>query len=392
MKITVQKSPHLHWNWEVYAPKKLFGKLIRKGFKTKPEAKSFKADLMRKWQGQRATPLVPEVQLVVARYQDRLTADQIEQSLKATIDELGLTALPFREATLKYLDELDRQVKRKAITKRHRDDVGYALGRLIKLFENPMLREITKEMVEEFVDNQLDLDYSPRYIKNHVAYLSGLLNWAVNEGWLIKNATHGVNLGSYKPPVHILTPDELRLFLKHSTHYTRAKIMLQAFGGVRSAEVGLIKWEHVRLDENQFYCPGKKNVGAERWITMTPPLRAYFEEMLTAPANAPEGWTRTGYIMKSRHTTTISRWMAKLYEKTGGKTIPRNALRHSYGSQHLVGYGNQFGTAAEMGHASPKTTYAFYRAAVTKSQALDYWKVRAKGTSIEEEESALKAA
>jgi len=184
----------------------------------------------------------------------------------------------------------------------------------------------------------------------------------------------------------------LRLFLKHSTHYTRAKIMLQAFGGVRSAEVGLIKWEHVRLDENQFYCPGKKNVGAERWITMTPPLRAYFEEMLTAPANAPEGWKRTGYIMRGACESTVRNWMVKLYEKTGGKTIPQNALRHSYGSHHLVGYGNQFGTAAEMGHASPKTTYEFYRAAVTKSQALDYWKIRAKGTSIEDEKSALQAA
>ena len=64
-----------------------------------------------------------------------------------------------------------------------------------------------------------------------------------------------------------------------------------------------------------------------------------------------------------------------LYERAGFR-IPKNALRHSYGSHHLRAHNTSYLTAAEMGHVSPKTTYTHYRKAVTTQQAEEYWKVR----------------
>ena len=44
---------------------------------------------------------------------------------------------------------------------------------------------------------------------------------------------------------------------------------MSAFGGLRSDEIPLVSWEDVDMDEGQFYVPGRKNVCAERWVTMT---------------------------------------------------------------------------------------------------------------------------
>ena len=65
------------------------------------------------------------------------------------------------------------------------------------------------------------------------------------------------------------------------------------------------------------------------------------------------------------------------YEKAGCR-IKRNALRHSYGSHHLVDFQKPEITATEMGHASPTQTFKAYRKAVLKSQAQEFWKIRAK--------------
>ena len=68
--------------------------------------------------------------------------------------------------------------------------------------------------------------------------------------------------------------------------------------------------------------------------------------------------------------------MELAYKKAGCR-IKRNALRHSFGSHHLVGFQKPEITATEMGHVSPTQTFTAYRKAVLKSQALEFWKIRA---------------
>ena len=58
-----------------------------------------------------------------------------------------------------------------------------------------------------------------------------------------------------------------------------------------------------------------------------------------------------------------------------GVRIPRNGLRHSFGSHHLVAYNNPSVTATEMGHLGPQQTFKAYRKAVLKSQAEDFFAI-----------------
>ena len=68
--------------------------------------------------------------------------------------------------------------------------------------------------------------------------------------------------------------------------------------------------------------------------------------------------------------------LQKRLAKAAGITIPHNALRHSYGSHHLVHYASEGNTAAEMGHHTAQMTFMHYRRVVTKVQAAAYWDIR----------------
>ena len=62
--------------------------------------------------------------------------------------------------------------------------------------------------------------------------------------------------------------------------------------------------------------------------------------------------------------------------RKAGYRIPKNGLRHSFGSHHLVYYQNADNTANEMGHIGPTMTFKAYRKAVLKSQAASYFAIR----------------
>ena len=387
MIIRVQKRLHPRYKWEVLCPKKVFGKRIRKPFKTKADAEREKAKLMAKYQDETVAPLDPDLHLLLARFQNKLSVDQIESALLAKLEEAGESTISFKEACARHLEHLKRMQKRDACGAEHVRDFRVRMPKIDDWLGNPDLKDIDKALLEEFVDDQLEMPghkgmKSPRTVKNYMAQISAVINWAIEQGWTTKNVTKEIKLGRYKPEVHILKPGEVSKLLTNADWAMRAWIMFGAFGGCRSSEIRLLRWEDVRLEDNQFYIPGKKNVCAERWVTLTPPLRDYCEQMLTPPANAEENWKREGLIMRGMYMSSIIRRREKLFKKAG-LSIPRNALRHSFGSHHLVEYGNPMVTAAEMGHYSPQTTFAYYRKAVRASQAEKFWAVRA-GAELEE--------
>jgi integrase len=145
--------------------------------------------------------------------------------------------------------------------------------------------------------------------------------------------------------------------------------MFGAFGGLRSSEIFRMKWSDVRLEEGQFYIEGSKNEGAERWIKMTPPLMDFCKAILEGE-DFPDG-----LVMGGMTSQTQQRKIEEAYKKAGYR-IPKNGLRHSFGSHHLVQYQNGDNTANEMGHIGPTMTFKAYRKAVLKSQAASYFAIR----------------
>ena len=372
MKAKVMKlTKEQHSGWEVYVPARLSttGKRERKRFNLKADATQYAAELNIKIESEAIAPLGSEYHITTAEFQSKLTPEQFREALVQYHEELEAKTMSLGQLIDLYTKDLNRLHKRGECGKTHLDDVVKRLKTFQKWVGDPMLSKITSEWVEDFIDSRLDANASPRTVWNYCAKLSATLNFAVKKGILKKNVVNDVRLPSKKSEVKIMTPEDLQILLEHSTHYPRVYMMFGAFGGLRSSEINVTSWDDIDLEANQVYVPGKKNAHAERWVELTPPLRAYCELMLKSD-NPPSG------LLMPICDSTFRNHLNKLYAETDGLRIPQNALRHSYASHHLVAYGDPTLTATEMGHLTPQTTYAHYRKAVKKQQALKFWNIR----------------
>lgn len=368
--ITLSKTEHATKPYLVNVAASIFGKQIRRRFKTKNQALAVVQQYENKVRENERVPLSREVHMVVQNYQADFTAEEFREILedarvrykdvKGTIKNMGD----------RYLTSKKRALDLGAVTPKFYNHSKTRANHAAEFFGSKAARDISQVDIEDYIIwMRNDKKYMPRTIKNHMSVLSAIFNHNINAGFLSRNPTKGVTLPPKKTNVGILRPDELQKLLINSDHYYQAYVMLGAFGGLRSSEIPLVSWEDVDMDEGQFYVPGRKNVCAERWVTMTPPLKDYFKKMFDLD-NPPKG-----LIMAGLKETAIRRKRAKAKKKSGIQ-VPVNALRHSYASHHLVHYGDPMVTANEMGHVTPQITFAAYRRAVKKTTAAIYWNVR----------------
>lgn len=361
--------------WLVYVNPTVFGKRRRKRFKLKAEALQQVKIYENRVLNNERTPLDPELHQLVALYAPKLTIPQFATMLEEGVRRYSVTALPLETLVQEYLALQTRLFERGSVGQCHINTVNYLAPKLVESLDNPLVRDIDTEMVEEMVDQRLastnkkGKKVSPRSVRNEVNQLSAIFNYAIGKKYVTDNPTLKVNLPSYKPEVGICKPEDLENLLSHACHYIQCWIMFGAFGGLRSSEIFRMKWSDVRLDEGQFYIEGSKNEGAERWIKMTPPLMDFCKAILEGE-DVPDG-----LVMGGMASQTQQRKIEEAYKKAGYR-IPKNGLRHSFGSHHLVQYQNGDNTANEMGHIGPQMTFKAYRKAVLKSQAASYFAIR----------------
>ena len=107
------------YKWEVLVPAVVFGKRIRKYFKTKGEAKAEKLTLETKLQNQKLTPLIQDIHLCAARYQKRLTPEQMEEALSGAVELFDRENKPLKDFADAYVVEKMKDIKRGHLGKRH---------------------------------------------------------------------------------------------------------------------------------------------------------------------------------------------------------------------------------------------------------------------------------
>jgi len=362
-----------HYKWEIQAPAKLFGKRLRKKFRTKAEANGYKLELEIKLQNQKLSPLDRDVHLCAYRFQNLLTVDQIETALSDAVVHYQQSEMDLQSMVGRYLDRLKKRYGRGHVGKHHLKLHAGTAPRLVEWLGNPKLREIDKEMCEEFIDDRISDGLVPRTARNYAEVLGAVLKQAVDDKMLSEHPMAAVEMPTVDSPVHILAPAELNKLLLAAPQvlkkfdFMTPFMMFGAFAGLRTSEIERLTWEDVRLDIGQLYVQKGKNKNSERWVVLTPPLLEWCEKML--------GDGATGLVLHGTSPSDRSRAKKRLC-RTAGVTIPRNALRHSYGSHHLVHHASEGNTAAEMGHYTAQMTFKAYRRAVTKVQAADYWNIR----------------
>jgi integrase len=94
------------------------------------------------------------------------------------------------------------------------------------------------------------LNYRPRSLRLLKAVLSGLLEWAVEWGWLVHNPAHGRYRGLPKverKQREIPTPEQFRRLLEFSDIEPRTMLSLAALSGLRQGEIAALRRSDVEL-------------------------------------------------------------------------------------------------------------------------------------------------
>jgi len=359
------------YKYEVTAPAKLFGKRLRKKFKTKGEANNYKLELETKLSREKLIPLNQDIHMCAVRFQKLLTVGQMEAALTQAVSHYSQSSMSLEELADSFLVQVLQDFEMDHVGEAYKRDIETRAPKLAPWLGQPDIRDVDKKMVEGFIKARLKAGAAPRTVLNYCRVLSAIMQKGVDEKLILENPVSKARMPKVVSPVHVLKPAELNKLIAAAPKVCKEHDMITpwlifgAFAGLRSSETERLKWEDVRLDIGQLYVSPGKTENAERWIVLTPPLLDWCKRMLEAGA--------TGLVLGGSDLRNVSRRKSKL-RNLSGVDIPHNALRHS--SHHLVHYDKPSATALEMGHHSPQMTFKAYRRAVTKVQAADYWDIR----------------
>lgn len=369
---TLTPSSHARYKWEVNCPKGVFGKRIRHHFNSRAEADNCLRDLIARIGKHSVAPITRDEHLLLARWREKLTTAQMESAFVESYERRVRSALSVKQLSDDFLHHQHGKFKAGCISDRHFHTLEYILPAITN---SPLagkdVGDLTRADVQTWLDNMTDVMGRTR--RNRLRGLSAVLAYGVREGLLSSNPTDGAYVSPETRPVSIITPDCLDTLLTTAssrpdltTHRTVFWwLVFGAFAGLRSSEINRLDWSDIRSADGELYVRKGKTKNAERWVTFTPPLVAF--DWASAP--------KSGLVLEGAGDRKMSDHKRVVYVESGVK-VGSNALRHSYGSHHLVAYKEPHQTAAQMGHASPLQTFAAYRRAVPKSQAVAFWDLR----------------
>ena len=164
--------------------------------------------------------------------------------------------------------------------------------------------------------------------------------------------------------IETFTPEELRRLLAAASFRIASCLAIQAFAGVRTAELLRLTWHDLERRPGYIEITAKQaKTAARRLIPISQNLANWLRE---APRNGTERlWTRSS-----------NRYFEgqKLAALRAGMAWKANALRHSFISYRVALTKDIAAVALEAGN-SPKMIFAHYRELCTEAEASDWFSI-----------------
>lgn len=281
-----------------------------------------------------------------ARFYSRHQADQVE---RRTVSEVVAELLAAKEARGKSARTIG--------------DLRARLGRFAGAFKVD-IGSVTTGDIQRWLDG---LKLGPQSIKNYRATLSNLFGFAEARGYVFKGGNPVADTEAVSArggEIAIYTPGELSRLLEAAPADYLPTLAIQAFAGLRSAEVERIDWSAVDLRG------GFIHIGADDAKTRSRrlvPIAPCLADWLAPYAK------RTGPVWPGT-ANTIRKARAATVEKSG---VPwkDNALRHSFASYRLAEIQDAARVALELGN-SPSIVFRHYRELVKPGAAAAWFSVR----------------
>jgi integrase len=242
------------------------------------------------------------------------------------------------------------------------------------------LPEITKGMLIEWLKG---LNLSPRSKKNYRMVLSEVLRYAHQMRYCAANPVEELTSFEVKDiegqkadprEPKILTPSQARALI--TTAFAKPEldlgpaVVLGLFCGIRTEELKRLRWDAVRLREDEPFVVIGPEIAKKRKIrnVTIPPCAVAWLSI----------WQRRnedGGITRSAHANDYQKRFKKL-ARFAKVEWDQNAMRHSFGSYHFALHANAMETARLMGHRGDDSVlFSHYRALATKSQGEEWFDI-----------------
>ena len=252
------------------------------------------------------------------------------------------------------------------------EDLRWRLARVADAFKMDIARVTTAD-VQMWLDG---MKAAPRSVKNFRAAASGIFKFAEARGYIAKGENPVAGTEKIKirnsEPISIFTPAEVRRLLAAAKDSFKPVIALQAFAGLRSAEVMRLDWRDVKLTRGHIELGADKTKTASRRLV---PISANLREWLAEHAKKtgqvfPHG---RAYFHELQRDTAAATEIKAEADAHRAALAPvewkQNALRHSFISYRVAETGDVPRVALESGN-SPAMIFQHYRELVTPEDAL----------------------
>jgi integrase len=257
------------------------------------------------------------------------------------------------------------------------EDLRWRLARVADAFKMDIARVTTAD-VQMWLDG---MKAAPRSVKNFRAATSGLFKFAEARGYIAKGenpvaGTERIKIRNSEP-ISIFTPAEVRRLLAAAKDSFKPVIALQAFAGLRSAEVMRLDWRDVKLSRGHIELGADKTKTASRRLV---PISANLRDWLAEHAKKtgqvfPHG--RAYFHELQRDTAAATEIKADEATKRAALAPvewKQNALRHSFISYRVAETGDVPRVALESGN-SPAMIFTHYRELVTPEDAMQWFAI-----------------
>ena len=240
-------------------------------------------------------------------------------------------------------------------------EIRYRLGSFARAF-NLEVRELVAQDVADYLEG---LKLQPRGFNNHASMLRTFFGFCQARGWLSKHVdllSRVERRSGSGGEIRIFTPEELRKLLAVASPRVATCFAIQAFAGVRTAELLRLTWHDLERRSGYIEVRAKQaKTAARRLIPISENLA---EWLRLAPRNGAELlWTRSSNRYFEGQKLSASR---------AGMAWKANALRHSFISYRLAKTKDIAAVALEAGN-SAAVIFRHYRELATEEEALEWF-------------------
>lgn len=251
-------------------------------------------------------------------------------------------------------------------------DLAGRLGQFASAFTTT-ISSVNPAQVRTYVQglrNSNGSPLAPRSRENHRRLIVTLFQHAAQQGYVARDTA--ADIANIQGPrvvagqTGIFTPNQIQQILMALTGSDRVICALGAFCGLRSAELGRLRWENIRMDQGVVVIDAQQTKTASRRVIPLPENAiAWIAPLIPTKAS--------GRISRHEHPDYQGEHLAETAQALGIQWV-RNGLRHSWCSYRLAVTKNAALTAHEAGN-SPQILHRHYNELVTEAEAKEWFSV-----------------